>query len=478
MLVISANLCYTMHMNIIAERQTLSGHIRVPGSKSHTIRALILATLAEGRSYIHNPLPSADCLSTAAVVPLIGAGIDLDISTEGTCGSTWIVDGAGKHIHLPTDVVNVGNSGSLLYFLSPIAATFDGWSVFTGDESIRKRPVAHVANVIEQMGAKAYLSQPNVNGCPLIVHGPISQAETVVTSGSISSQYISGLMMTALRLKEPLHITLTDPKETPYLTMTQKWLESVGAKVSISDDYKHISVTAPKELKAFERTIPSDWEAVAFPLIAGILTDSQIVIDNIDGSGTQGDDAIVAILQSIGADVSWDKAAQTLTVRGGKKAGDGIGRLTTERLPNKELHVALSPFPDAICALAVVACFTEGTTILEDAAVCRRKETDRLEVMQKELSLLGADIETGDDYMIIRGHSPKCADGSANPAFKLRGGLVESYGDHRVAMSLACFGLGLSEGEKITVHNAECCNVSFPHFFDVMNGIGAGFKEM
>ena len=464
-------------MDVIAKRHGLSGHIRVPGSKSHTIRALILATLAEGRSYIHNPLPSADCLSTAAVVPLIGADIDLDLSTEGACGSTWVVNGAGKNLHLPTDVINVGNSGSLLYFLSPIAATFDGWSIFTGDESIRKRPVAHVADVIAQMGGEAYISQPNVNGCPLIVRGPITKANKVVTSGSISSQYISGLMMTALRLSAPLEIELTDPKETPYLTMTQKWLESVGAKVSMTEDFKHISVTAPKELKAFDKTIPSDWEAVAFPLIAGILTDSEIVIDNIDGGGTQGDDAIVSILQSIGADVEWNRQNETITVRGGKKSKDGIGRLTTEHLPKKELHVALSSFPDAICALAVAACFTEGTTVLEDAAVCRRKETDRIEVMKEVLMLLGADIEIGDDFMVIHGHSPVLADGTANPAFTLRGGLVESYGDHRVAMSLACLGLGLPDDQRLKICNAECCNVSFPHFFEVMNEIGAGFQE-
>ena len=449
----------------------------MPGSKSHTIRALILATLAEGRSYIHNPLPSADCLSTAAAVPLIGAEIDLDLNTEGEMGTAWVVDGAGKKLHLPTDVVNVGNSGSLLYFLSPIAATFDGWSIFTGDESIRKRPVHHVVDVINQMGAQAYIAQPNGTSCPMLVRGGIKTAKKIVTEGNVSSQYISGLMMTALRLASPLEIELTDPKETPYLTMTQKWLERVGARVSVSADFKHISVTAPAELKAFDCTIPSDWEAVAFPLIAALLTDSHIIIDNIDGSGTQGDDAIVAILQSIGADITWDKTAQTLTVRGGAQAKDGMGRLSTEKLPNGELHVALSPFPDAICALAVIACFTEGTTVLEDAAVCRRKETDRIAAMMQLLTWLGADVQAGEDSLVIHGHAPVQANGTRNPTFRLHGGTAESYNDHRIAMSLACFGLGLRGEEQVTIRNAECCDVSFPHFFDVMNEIGAGFKK-
>ena len=455
----------------------------MPGSKSHTIRALILATLAEGVSEIKNPLPSADCLSTAAAVPLIGAEVNLNLLTDDEPGSSWIVTGAGKNIHLPGDVVNVGNSGSLLYFLSPVAATFDGWSVFTGDDSIKARPVDHVVDVLRQLGAEAYISRPGSKGCPLLVKGGVKEAKKVVTGGTVSSQYISGLMMAALRMEGTLEIELTDPKETPYLTMTKVWLERIGAKVTISGDFKHITVTAPAGgIPAFTCTIPSDWEAVAFPLIAALITDSDIVIDNIDGSGTQGDDAIVGILQSVGGDISWDKEGQTLRVRGGKKARDGLGRLSAEKLPGGELHVAMSDFPDAICALAVAACFIEGTTVLEDAAVCRRKETDRIAVLVKELGKLGAEVEAGDDWLKIRGHSPLLADGKANPAFSLRPAVVQSYDDHRVAMSLACLGLALPRDTatsftgNTTVEGAECCKVSFPGFFETMNTLGAGFQ--
>jgi len=283
-------------------------------------------------------------------------------------------------------------------------------------------------------------------------------------------------MMAALRMKDTLHIELSAPTETPYLTMTQKWLEKIGTKVSISEDFKKISVTPPAEIKSFDCTIPSDWEAVAFPLIAALVSDSDIFIDNIDGSGTQGDDAIVDILKSLGADIDWDKEKSVIHVRGGKKSGDGIGRLTTENLPGKELHVNLSGFPDAICALAAAACFTEGHIYIEDIGVCRRKETDRISVLKKELEKLGAEVEEGSDFMVIHGHSPVLSDGKPNPEFRLHGAEVESYFDHRVAMSLACMGLGLPEGERIFVKNAECCSVSFPHFFDVMNEIGAGFE--
>jgi len=456
-------------MNIVSQKAKLSGSIVVPGSKSHTIRALILATLAEGTSHIKNPLPSADCLSTAAAVPLIGSEVDLNLSTEGEPGTEWVVHGAGKNIHLPEDIINVGNSGTLLYFLAPIASTFEGDSVFTGDSSIRKRPVQHVIDSVNQLSdKKSFVTRPNVNGCPMVIRGPIKSG-TVKTAGEISSQYISGLMIAGILLDGGIKLELSNPKETPYLTMTQKWMEKVGVECFISDDYKHIEVKQNKNLKAFDAIIPSDWEGVAFPLIAGLLADdgTKITIENIDGSGTQGDDAIVSILQSIGGKIVWDKEKETITVE--------KSRLTTENLENKELHVKMSSFPDAICALAVVACFTEGTTILEDAEVCRRKETDRLQVLNIELTKLGAEIEEKDDALIIHGHSPILADGTKNPEFKMHGGVCESYLDHRMAMSIACLGLGLPENESVTIHDAECCAVSFPHFFDVMNGIGAGF---
>ena len=451
-------------MKILAKKNSLSGNIVVPGSKSHTIRALILASLAEGVSHISNPLPSADCLSASKAIQEIGAKVDFDNENN-----IWTVTGAGKNVHLPSNVVNVGNSGSVLYFFTPICATFEGWSIFTGDSSIRKRPVLHLLEALKQLGANCYVSRPEENAPPALVQGPI-KAGKVVTDGRLS-QYISGLMMASTLIDGKLEIELTDPKEVPYLDMTKYWLESLGVQVEMSSDYKKISVTGPYQLKAFDKAIPSDWEAVAFPLIAALISDSKIVIDNVDGSGTQGDDAIVSVLQSVGADIQWNKETSQLFVSGGN-------RLSTENLADKTLRVNLAGFPDAICALAVIACFIEGKTVLEDIGVCRRKETDRIKVMKSELEKLGAKVEEGEDFIAIYGHSPILADGSENPEFALHGGNVESYDDHRVAMSLACLGLGLKEGENVIVNDAECCSVSFPGFFEVMNKINANFTEI
>lgn len=457
-------------MKSTSKRTSLKGSISVPGSKSHTIRACLLAALAEGTSYIRNPLPSADCNSAAKCIKELGAIVHMEKDN-----SLWTIEGAGKNIHLPENIIDVGNSGSVLYFLTPIASTFAGWSVFTGDESIRTRPVKHLAQALEQLGAKTHITRPEKDAPPLLVQGPILPGK-VVTDGRLS-QYISGIMMAATRLNGTTTIELTDPKEVPYLDMTRIWLESLGVQVTMSKDYKNISVKGPVTFNAIDRTIPSDWEAVAFPLVAALITDSEIVIERIDGSGSQGDEAIVDILKSVGGDIEWNKETQQLFVRGGIKSRLGFGasgRLSTENLPNKTLRINCSGFPDAVPALCVTACFIEGTTVIEDIGVCRRKETDRITVMKSELDKLGATVEEGEDFIIIHGHSPITSEGQPNKEFKIHGGTVNSYEDHRVAMSFAVMGLALES--EIVVTQAECCSVSFPDFFERMNGIGACIK--
>ena len=441
-------------MKAVAKKSVLSGHITVPGSKSHTIRALILAAMADGTSHISNPLPSNDCLSTAAAVRKVGAEVDFG---EGGNSGVWTVRGAGAGLHLPADQIDVGNSGSLMYFLCPVLSTLKGDCTFTGDESICRRPVNHLVDALCQLGANARC----INGGetpPFSFCGPIDVNKKLVTEGALS-QYISGFMMAAPRLNGTLEMELWNPKETPYLTMTRLWLESVGVPVKISEDFKKISVTGPVPFKAFDKAVPSDWEGVAFPLIAALISGSEITIDNVDGSGSQGDDKIVEVLQSVGADIEWQKAEEKLIVRGGSK-------LTTDSLPNKELRVEMSAFPDAICALAVIACFIEGKTVFTDIDICRKKETDRIKAMTSELTKLGAHIVDEGNQLVVYGDGGK----------SLHGAEVESYKDHRIVMSLACLGLGLEAGESVIVNDAEWCSVTFPHFFEVMNELGAGFE--
>ncbi len=458
-------------MKILAKPSSLSGEIFVPGSKSHTIRALLFSSIAEGTSHIKNPLLGEDCISSSQAVKLFGAKVDISNPTE------WVVEGAGKNAHLPSNVVDCGDSGSLLYFMSPMASVFSGFSIFTGDESLRTRPVAHLQDALNQLGAEVSTITPQKNSCPLIIKGPIKPNQTITTDGKLS-QYISGIMMAATQLEGETHINLTEPKETPFLEMTCQWLREMGAKFEYTPDFKKITVKGKTQFKAFDKIVPSDWEAVAFPLIAALLTNSSITIKNIDDSKTQGDREIVTVLKSLGADITEQKTSTgtDLIVKGGTFSKNK-GYFSTENLPNQELHVDINGFPDAICALAVFSSFTNGKVVIEDVEVCRKKETDRVKVLQEHLSALGVNIQIVENSLVIQGKSKFLKNGNSNPDFKIKGGTIESYNDHRIAMAFACLGLALPESEQIIVKNAECCSVSFPNFYNIMKKINANFSE-
>lgn len=434
-------------MNVIASKQKLSGSLSVPGSKSHTIRAILLAALAQGNSKIYNPLPSADGLACMEVVKLFGAETSIE-------PGLWMVTAPKQGLHIPSQVVNVGNSGSVLYFMTPIAATLSGWTVMTGDSSICTRPIQELLDALNQLNSESFTTRVGTDAPPAVIKGPIL-AGTVELEGNLS-QYVSGILMASTRITGTTTIKLRNPKETPFLKMTYDWLTSLGVNMSYSDDFTSFELTGPQKINNFERTIPSDWEAVAFPLVAAIITGSKIEIEHVDCTGSQGDEAIVTILKEMGADIELDTARETLVINGSTQDPASI------RLRGGTFNCA--GFPDAVPSLSVAACFAHGTTTLTDIGVCRLKETDRIALMKKELTKLGAHVEEGSDFLVIHGDGGK----------SLRGALVHSYDDHRIAMALAVMGLALPNG-SLTVTDAECSSVSFPNFFEIMNDIGARF---
>ncbi|MGP1587151.1 MAG: 3-phosphoshikimate 1-carboxyvinyltransferase [Treponemataceae bacterium] len=452
-------------MDLICKSSKLFGHIKIPSSKSHTIRAVILAALAEGKSTVFNPLVSDDSISTLKAVGSLGVKI-----IQNRDNSAWQIEPPTNGLTMSENYIDVGNSGSTMYFLAPVCAVHDCFAVFTGDQSIQNRPVGHLLDALNQLGAKAVcIKMPGKNSMteqiqccntkkrfpPFSVSGPI-KAGNLVTDGSLS-QYISGFMIACSQIPGTTQIFLKNPKEIPYLDMTKWWLKQVGVKVDISLDYKSIKIIGRQKINAFEKTIPSDWESAAFPIIAALITKTDIFIDQIDVSKTQGDEKIVEILQKAGAQIKYEgKNLDVLAVYGSRSHLE----------LKSDLHIKLSDIPDSICAICVIACFIQGVTVLEDIEVCRKKETDRVKIMQRQLSKLGADIKDTGSSLIIRGIA-----GGVN----LFGGIVDSFADHRVAMSLSCLGLGLKKEEKLTVKNFECSSVSFPGFIDSMTKIGSSF---
>ncbi len=430
-------------MKIKTTATQISGSLSVPGSKSHTIRAGLFAALAEGESKIINPLPSADCLSCMRVIQDLGAKVRF--TDEG-----WFVTGIAGNLKQPSCVLDVGNSGTLLHFLTGIVSTIRGWAVITGDKSICTRPINDQLAALRQLGAQAFTTRDTVNAPPVILKGPV-HCGTVVMEGELS-QHVSGLLMAGALTSGKTRIELTRPKEIPFVKMTIDWLRSVGIDVAYDkENLSWLEIEGPKKFRRFERAIPSDWEGIAFPLAAAILTGSTLRIDHIDCSGSQGDEAIVDVLRRMGADIVVDKVNECLTVKGGT-ALHGI-------------TATCSDFPDALPVLSVVAAFAQGVSRFTDIGVCRLKESDRITLMKRELEKLGAELLEGPDFLEIHGGLP------------LHGGVVESYDDHRIAMAMAVCGMAITDGSVI-VNDAECCSVSFPGFYEIMNKVGARFEML
>jgi 3-phosphoshikimate 1-carboxyvinyltransferase len=427
-------------MNAVCKPCALQGTVRVPGSKSHTIRAVLLGALARGTTVIHNPLGSADALSALRAAEAFGAAVT-------SAAGLWTVTGRG--LRVPDDVLDCGNSGTTTNFAMALAALCDGYTVLTGDYQIRRRPVSALAAGLRELGATAFLTRPGQEAPPVVVGGRM-RGGTAHFSG-FNSQVVSAVLLAAPLCRGRVAVEVENPREKPYVQMTIDWMKRCGVELAEqSPDYKHFCVEGGQAYRAVESTIPSDWSGVAFPLVAALCTPSTVTIAGVDFADAQGDKIVVDHLIALGADVTKDRAAGTLTVRGGKPLRGG----TT---------IDLNDTPDALPALCVAACYATGDTTFTGLAHVRVKETDRVAVMASELGKLGARIDSDAETMTVHGGPP------------LQGATVESHDDHRVAMSLCT--AGLFAAGSTTVKDADCASVSFPGFFDLMRGVGAAIKE-
>ena len=424
----------------ISKRSSLKGEITIPGSKSHTIRAVLLAALADGTSIIHNPLTSDDGLSALKAARAFGADI---LEEKGK----WIVKGKGRP-SLPEDVIDCGNSGTSTAFVMALASLCEGYTVITGDQQIRRRPVIQLVNALNELGAKAVLTRPGKEAPPVIIQG-VLKGGTAHFSGFSSVVISSTLLASPMALNDTI-IKVEKPLEKPYLQMTIDWLKKYGVELKKqAPDYTYFEIECGKTYKATESSIPADWSGVAFPLVAAVCTPSDLIISGMDFNDSQGDKIVVDHLISMGADITKDEAGGKLIVHGGKPLKGG----TT---------INLNDIPDSLPALSVAACFAEGDTVFTGLAHVRVKETDRVAVMEAELTKIGAKVETTKDSMTVHGGSP------------IKGAEVESYDDHRIAMAMAVAGL-FADGE-MRVKDAECASVSFPNFFDLLGSAGASIE--
>ncbi len=424
-------------MRACIEPSELKGSVNsLPGSKSHTIRGVIIGTLAEGVSVLFNPLDSQDTLSAVRACEAYGSKVE-------RYSDRWIIHGLNGNLKVPDNIIDVGNSGTTMYFMTGVASLVPGWSVLTGDYQIRKRPIEELLSALRGLGAIAFRTRDNVDAPPVVVKGPI-KCGRVRLSGRFS-QFVSSLLIVTPLVEGKTCIEVEDPKEKPYIRMTIDWLNRSGVKLDCDLEMLNcFEINGPQTYKPQNFRVPSDWSSLAFLIAAGAITSSQISFENVDLSCNQADAVILDILRAIGTDISVNPLDNSLFIRGGREL---IG-----------FEIDCSDCPDLFPILTVLACFARGSTVIKGTQTLRYKETDRLAVMCSELSKMGASISIRDDMVFINGGG-------------LHGAEVDSHGDHRIAMALVIAGLG-AQGKSI-VQNVECVSVSFPNFFNLIKSLGA-----
>ncbi|NIA12912.1 MAG: 3-phosphoshikimate 1-carboxyvinyltransferase [Nitrospiraceae bacterium] len=422
-------------MNLQCEPSVLRGAVDIPGSKSHTIRAVAIGALAGGESLIRRPLDSEDSRSSVAAYRALGA----DIITES---DTWLIRGIGGCPRTPADVIDVGNSGtSLNVALGSSALMTEGVAVFTGDEQIRRRPEGPLIAALNDLGAKVRSTRGN--GCPPItVEGTLRGGETTIEAQN--SQFLTSLLINAPLAESDTRILAPVLSERPYVEMTLEWLSHQGVTVEHNEDLSEFHVPGGQAYEPVDSEVPGDFSSATFFLAAGALGDNDIDCIGLDLSDTQGDRAVIDYLHQMGAEVHVDD--DCVRVSGGTLKGCSID---------------LNATPDALPMMAVLGCFAQGTTRLENVPQARIKETDRIAVMKAELERLGARVEELEDGLVVH-------EGA------LTGAEVDGHGDHRVVMALAVAGTVASG--RTTIRGYEAVAVTFPTFVESMARLGGALE--
>lgn len=417
-------------MKLMVGKSKLSGSVEIPGSKSHTIRAVVIASLAEGTSRIRKPLVASDTLAALDACRLLGAEI--------VKPDDWVVRGIGGRPRVPENVIDVGNSGTTLYVALGTACLVDGVTVFTGDDQIRRRPAGPLIDALNLLGAKVESTRGN-GMAPIIVRGPMRGGH-IKLDCSKTSQYLTSLLINCPLAQGDTVIEVDSLIEKPYIEMTLAWVHEQEVRIE-NEGFERFTIPGGQRYAPFERAVPADFSSATFFACAAAITGSDITLVGLDMNDTQGDRAIVDMLARMGATVEQTEGG--VRIVGGPLKGDEFD---------------LSDTPDALPALAVTACFAEGETRLVNVAQARLKETDRISVMREELTKMGADIEELPDGLVIRGKP-------------LHSAVVHGHYDHRVIMALAVAGIAC-DGET-EVYSAEALSVTFPTFVNLMHAAGA-----
>ncbi|WP_094228221.1 3-phosphoshikimate 1-carboxyvinyltransferase [Methanolobus psychrotolerans] len=420
-------------MKVSVSTSKINGEVFAPPSKSYTHRAITIAALSD-ECVIHRPLMSADTLATIRACEAFGACI------EKSEGKLYIRGINGKPF-VPGDVIDVANSGTTLRFMTAISALTNGVTVLTGDNSIRNRPNQPLLDVLNKLGVEAYSTRGN--GCaPLVVRGGLKGGSTMI-DGSISSQFISSLLIACPLTTQSTTLSLKgEMKSRPYVDVTIELIGMAGGEILVEEgNTTKFMIPANQRYNLKEYTVPGDFSSASYLLAAAALTGSTVIVKNLFPS-KQGDVDIIDVLERMGAEISWDK-------------GNGVVKVTGNGLKGTTFDAGATP--DLVPTIAVLAACAEGVTVIENAEHVRYKETDRLHAMALELAKMGISVKEEPDQLIITGGT-------------LQGAELHGWHDHRIVMALTIAGMVAGD---TTIDTAESVEISFPNFFEEMISLGA-----
>ena len=408
----------------------VKGKVLPPPSKSHTHRAFFLASMANGRSEITRALLSSDTRATLNACRMMGAEIHMDGD------SVRIV---GGDLHAPEGIVDADNSGTTMRIFAGLCSMFGEEVTITGDESLRKRPMGKLLDALEQTGTVC----TSDNGLPPVtIKGP-NRGGDVHIDGSVSSQYITSILMTSPMLDSDSRVTVDgNMVSAPYLDVTTHMMRLFGADAE--RDGNVFTIKGGTGYTPYDYRVPADFSSAAFPLVAGAIG-GWVTVTGMDMDDPQGDRKIIDIIRRAGAKV---------TVK-----GDSI---TSERRALRGCDIDMGEIPDLFPVTAVLLSTAEGDSRLYGAPQLRFKESNRIETVVNMIPAIGGDAEATDDGCIIHGKPT------------LRGGRIVHRGDHRIMMSAAVASL-VCEG-PVEMDDMECCAVSYPDFVQQMRSLGMDYE--
>jgi 3-phosphoshikimate 1-carboxyvinyltransferase len=422
----------------------LTGECEVPGDKSISHRAALLGALAEGPTEVQGYLEGEDCLRTITAIQMMG----VDVTKKGP--GHYQIAGAGLGgLVEPADIIDCGNSGTTARLLIGFVAGQPFWTVLTGDESLRRRPMKRVAEPLTRMGA-TIVGRADGGRLPLAVRGAARPRALAYDTPVASAQVKSAILLAGLRADGP--VTVREP--APSRDHSEVMLRAFGARLERPD--ARTVTLHPGPLRGTTIQVPGDISSAAFVLAAGLIVPgARLTVRRVGVNPTRT--GLLDVLAAMHAPV-------TLAAQPGYDAsGEPMATLTVSAAPLDATTVAGALIPrliDEIPVLAVLAATARGTTEIRDAAELRVKESDRIAMLGRELAKMGVRIEERGDSMAVPGGQ------------RFRGARVVSAGDHRMAMALAVAGL-IADGETL-IEDAACVQTSFPTFVDTLNALAGG----